>query len=191
MSGRSSVVSLNYGFTTYVRVGDSNRCAHLYRDKSVLTETTGKLSPPGRIMALDIGVYRIGVALSDPLQITVAPHETIERRGKKDWQRILGTIREQAVKIIVLGMPYDLNGEHGESAKMVVAFREELVKRLAGDSTLQSIPVETFDERYTSVEAERYLVGSKERDGARRAERDRVAAAIILERFLAQRHASE
>lgn len=142
-------------------------------------------------MALDIGVYRIGVALSDPLQITVAPHETIERRGKKDWQRILGMIREQEIKIVVLGMPYELSGEHGESAKMVVAFREELVKRLAGDSTLQSIPVETFDERYTSVEAERYLVGSKERDGARRAERDRVAAAIILERFLAQRHASE
>jgi putative Holliday junction resolvase len=136
---------------------------------------------PTRILAIDYGARRMGLAVSDPLGITAQGIETLERKNKKaDFGRLERTIREYQVREIVLGYPLRMSGEEGRQSQKVSEFAEELRQRF-------QLPVHLWDERLSSAEANRLLreadLSSRKRAGAV----DRMAAALILQSFLQAR----
>jgi putative Holliday junction resolvase len=139
---------------------------------------------PGRVLALDLGEARIGLALSDPLGITAQPHGFLERIGpKKDLAVIAELVREHEVAIVVVGLPKLLSGNEGSKAAEAREMAERLRRRLGG------VAVELWDERLTTVEAERTLVAGKVRRQRRRERVDSLAAALILQGYLDARFA--
>lgn len=134
-----------------------------------------------RILALDMGEKNIGVAVSDPLEITAQGVEVIRRSNKKkDLARIRELVHEYAVEKIVLGYPLNMDGSIGEKAREVLAFKEKLAKSL-------SLPVETWDERLSTVAAQRTLLTADLRRSERKKVIDKVAATLILESYLQSR----
>jgi putative holliday junction resolvase len=131
-----------------------------------------------RALGLDVGSKTIGVAISDELGLAAHPVRTIQRRGMgPDAASVLELVREREVDLLVVGMPYDLAGRIGPRAERVVAFIEQL--RAAG-----APPIETWDERFSTVEAERGLL---EADLSRRKRKrviDQAAAMVILQGWL-------
>ena len=98
-----------------------------------------------KVLALDFGSARTGVAVSDPTGTLATPRGVIEHVGTDEGLNMLAElIREEAPERIVVGMPVTLRGEHGEQAQETAAFVETLRGRV-------TVPVETFDERFTSV----------------------------------------
>lgn len=131
-----------------------------------------------RIMALDVGEATLGVALSDPLGVTARPLLTIRRSGlKRDFDAIAGLAREHEVSAIVVGLPLTLSGETGPAARKALAFSDALGRAL-------SLPVHTWDERLTTVQAERSLLEGDVRRSRRRDVINHVAAALILQSWL-------
>jgi putative Holliday junction resolvase len=101
-----------------------------------------------KVLALDFGAARTGVAVSDPTGTLARPRGVIERAGTEaGLDAILDVVREEDPERIVVGMPVTLRGEHGEQARATAEFVEALRARV-------SIPVETYDERFTSVLAD-------------------------------------
>lgn len=135
-----------------------------------------------RALALDIGDSRIGVALSDPLGITAQPLLTIERKKEDCLERLATLVRDHKVGTIVIGIPLMLSGEVGEQAKKVQVLSEQI--RTACTSVNEALQIVFWDERLTTVQAERVIQGSKLKDRERRASLDRVSAALILAAFL-------
>ena len=133
----------------------------------------------GRILALDLGEARIGLALSDPLGITAQPAGMVERVGsRKDLSRIRKVIEEQGVVKVVVGHPLCLSGEAGRQANQAEGFAARLREFLPG------IPVELWDERLTTVEAERAMITANVRRRKRREIVDSLAAALILRSYM-------
>lgn len=134
-----------------------------------------------RILALDHGTKRIGVALSDELGWTGQPLETYERRTlEADLQHIDRLVREHNVAEVVVGLPLRLNGEIGPAAQSV----QEFVKCLKGFLT---VPVVTWDERMTTRSAEELLIAADVSRKKRKGTVDRIAAAILLQSYLESR----
>lgn len=133
--------------------------------------------PRRRILAIDYGRQRCGLAISDELRLTVQPLRTLVRRNRRDDMRRLRQIaREQAVALIVVGHPLRLDGTAGEMSAEVARFAVRLGKELG-------LPVELADERLSSWEAEQ--MAGQSASGKRRARpTDEVAAAIILRDYL-------
>ena len=132
-----------------------------------------------RALGLDLGSKRIGVAVSD-LTGTIASPLTVIQRGRSrrhDHQRIADLVRAEEAECVVVGMPRSLSGADGPAAR---AARAE-VSALA---TVVGVPVETHDERFTTVTANRALAESGVRGQARRQVVDKVAAAVILQAWL-------
>ncbi len=125
---------------------------------------------PGRVLGVDLGERRIGLALSDPLGILASPLSVLERTGDPaaDHRAIVAAAREVGAARIVVGLPLTLAGEEGEQARETRAFVAQLAGRV-------DVPVDTYDERFTTVLADR------ERS---RHEPDAVAAAHLLEGYL-------
>ena len=134
-----------------------------------------------RILALDYGDKRIGVAVSDPLGIIAQALETITVSNKrKSFERIQEIIREKnAVKIIV-GMPFNMDGTKGERAEVTERFISELQR-------VVSIEIIPWDERLTSVQAKRIMVFRGQKTGTNKAKVDKLAAALLLENYLESR----
>ena len=131
-----------------------------------------------RFMGLDVGDKRIGIALSDESATIASPTETLQRRGnRKDIAHLLDLARRETVTRILVGMPYSLDGSTGPQALKVSRFATALAAET-------EIPVTTWDERFTTVDAEIALREAKVSPGARRAKIDRAAAAIILQSYL-------
>jgi putative Holliday junction resolvase len=137
-----------------------------------------------RALGVDLGTVRIGLALSDPAKTIASPYDTLPAGDVEagDWpQRIAATIADVAganeVDTIVVGLPRALSGR--ETAGAASARRVASALR-----ALTAASVELWDERLSSVEAERTLIGAGQRRAARRTTRDRVAAAIILQGWL-------
>jgi putative Holliday junction resolvase len=143
-----------------------------------------KVESHSRILAIDYGSRRMGLAVSDPLGITAQGLPTLERKNKRsDFARLERLLREYSVKEIVLGNPLRMSGEAGTQSQKVVEFAEELRQKFHR-------PVHLWDERLTSAEANRLLreaeVGSRKRAQAV----DRMAAVLILQSFLQARPAA-
>ena len=136
---------------------------------------------PGRILAIDYGEKRVGLALSDPLGIAVRPLETLENTGNVDLVEQITRIveAEEAVEVVV-GMPVDLRGELGLAAQNVSEFVRQLRAKL-------NVSVYTWDERLTTAAAGRQLREAGYDSRASRGRVDALAAAIILQEFLEAR----
>ncbi|MBO9325020.1 MAG: Holliday junction resolvase RuvX [Roseiflexus sp.] len=135
-------------------------------------------SEPGRVMALDIGERRIGVALSDPTRTLASPLTTICAVPRSTaLKRILTLIRDYQVTALVVGLPLTMNGDVGPQATLVQQFVDEL-------RPLIDIPISFVDERLTTVAAERMMIDLNIKPEQRRARIDEVAASIILQDFL-------
>ena len=135
----------------------------------------------GKIMGLDYGSKTVGVAISDALGITAQAVETIfrkeENKLRKTCARIEELIREQNVEKIVLGLPKHMNNDMGERAERALAFGEMLRRRTG-------LPVVMWDERLTTVEAERTLKEREVRREDRKKYVDQIAAVLILQGYL-------
>jgi putative Holliday junction resolvase len=132
----------------------------------------------GRVLGLDVGSRRIGVAVSDPLGITAQGLETLQRRNKRhDMAELEKVIRDYGVHEIVIGLPLRMSGAEGIQSEKMQDFAEDLRKRFR-------LPVHLWDERLTSAEANR-LLRSTELSIEKRAKAvDRMAAVLILQSFM-------
>ncbi len=134
-----------------------------------------------RIMGLDYGSKTVGVAVSDPLGLTAQGVETIPRAQENKLRRTLARIEQLAaqyeVGAIVLGFPKNMNNTVGDRAEKTLAFQEMLERRTGLD-------VFMWDERLTTVEAERALMEGGVRRENRKAHVDRIAAVFILQGFM-------
>jgi putative holliday junction resolvase len=131
-----------------------------------------------RIMALDYGSKRIGVALSDPLKLFAKPHAVISNTNPSDvLLAINALIQSQNVELIVLGMPYAIDGSHTPKTIETESFANMLKESL-------TIPVHIWDERYSSQEAEAELKTMGKSWQEARKMVDAMAAAMILKSYL-------
>jgi putative Holliday junction resolvase len=134
-----------------------------------------------RVMGLDVGERRIGVALSDPGCTLATPLTTIRAVPQEQaLERIRRLVAEHDVVELVVGLPLTLRGEVGPQATLVQAFAAELERFL-------TLPVALFDERLTSAAAEQMLRDLGVKPAKRKEQIDQVAAAIILQDFLDHR----
>ncbi len=134
-----------------------------------------------RVLALDIGERRIGVAISDEGGILAQPLQVIERKGTAtDVAQVARLLQEQRAQEIVVGMPYTLRGEQAGAAEKVQSFVAVLREAV-------HVPIVLVDERLSTVEADRRMREAGVRREARRSRVDAVAAALILERYLSER----
>lgn len=132
----------------------------------------------GRVLGLDVGTKTIGIAMSDPGRMLASPVRTLSRRSvREDADSLKKLIAAEHVVEIVVGMPYELDGSEGRSARLARQIGDALA---AGTG----LPIRYVDERYTSVDADQMLIEvglSRER---RRAVIDQQAAVLILQSFL-------
>jgi len=135
-------------------------------------------NPKARVLGLDVGARRIGVAISDPLGITAQGLETLHRKNKKhDFSHLYRVIRDYDVKEIVVGLPLRMSGAEGIQAEKIQAFAEDLRKHF-------KIPVHLWDERLTSAEANRLLRETDLSIEKRGQAVDRMAAILILQGWM-------
>lgn len=131
-----------------------------------------------RIMALDVGERRIGVAVSDPLGLTAQAHSVLERRRPEvDLATLAALAKELEAERVVVGFPRRLDGSVGIQGEKVKEFADSLANVLP-------VPVELYDERLTTVEAEGVLLAGDLSRRRRRQVIDKVAAALILDGYL-------
>jgi len=136
----------------------------------------------GRVLALDVGARRIGIAVSDGMVASTAG--VIHRKGMaRDLDTLRGLIDRHDAARIVVGLPLSLSGEIGPQARVTLEFVDALKEAL-------TVPVETFDERYTSAEAEATLRAQGVKARKIRARVDEFAAATILQGWLDARQVS-
>ena len=134
-----------------------------------------------RILALDVGEKRIGVALSDPTGLLATPLTTIERKGQdSDIDAALRLATEHEVGEIVVGLPLSMSGRRGPQAGRVDAFVRALAERT-------DIPLKSVDERLSSVQAERMLRESGVEPSKNKSRIDSAAAAVVLQSYLDSR----
>lgn len=139
------------------------------------------VSVKGRILAIDYGSRRMGLAVCDPLGITAQGLETLQRRNKRaDFAELQRVISDYAIREIVVGLPLKMSGEQGSQAEKVAQFADELRERF-------NLPVHLWDERLTSAEANRMLRSADLSIEKRARAVDRVAAVLILQSFLQAR----
>jgi putative Holliday junction resolvase len=131
------------------------------------------------VIGLDPGSKRIGVAVSDDERRVATPIEVLARSGdaSRDHRAIAALVAEWEANLVVVGLPLSLSGARGRAAQDVLAEVESLRATLP-------VPVETYDERLTTVEAERSLMEQRMRAEARRQVVDKVAAAVLLQAWL-------
>jgi len=135
----------------------------------------------GRVLALDFGKQRIGLALSDERQIIAQGLETLERTNiREDLARLFRLASEHSVSLIVIGNPLHMSGKEGFQTEKAREFGARL-------QAASGIPVEFWDERLTTVEAERVLRQSGISIQKRAKAVDRLAAVILLESYLDSR----
>jgi len=134
-----------------------------------------------RILALDYGTRRVGVAISDELEMIATPlgYLDAQPRGKL-LDQIAQLVAERGVGLVVVGMPRNMDGSYGPAAEQVREFVEMLEKRL-------SVPVKTWDERLTTAQAEKLLLQADVSRKKRKKKVDQIAAAILLQSYLDSR----
>jgi putative Holliday junction resolvase len=130
------------------------------------------------IMGLDVGEKRIGVAIANAEGLVAIPFAVLDRVGEEaDLKAILALAEEHGVKRIVVGLPRSMDGSIGKQADVVLAFCKLLCQHT-------NILVDTWDERLSTVAAERLLSEAGAKRGKRKARRDALAAALVLQGYL-------
>ncbi len=136
------------------------------------------MTEQNKILALDFGVKRIGLALSDELRLTAQPYGTIECKDEEeDLQKLEAIVKEEKAGEIIIGLPKRLDGSLGDMAKQAKRFARLLRERL-------NVPVRTWDERFSTHAAERALLDGNVRRKKRKQVIDKTAAVWILQGYL-------
>jgi putative Holliday junction resolvase len=132
----------------------------------------------GRILAIDYGRKRTGLAVTDPLRITANPLLTVETKDLMTW--LAEYLAKEQVDQVVIGHPTQMNGEESESMNYIRPFMGNFKKQFP------NIPLTMYDERFTSVLAHQAMLagGMKKKDRQNKAAVDKIAACIILEGYL-------
>ena len=131
-----------------------------------------------RILAIDHGTKRMGIALSDELKMIAQPLEFIPARPFPDFlARLNELLREKEVELVLVGLPRSLSGGNGPAALKVEEFVDALKSAVP-------VPIKTWDERLTSAQANRLLIEDNVRRRKRKANVDKMAAAILLQSYL-------
>jgi putative holliday junction resolvase len=140
--------------------------------------SSSALNQKPRIMALDIGQKRTGVALCDHTRLIATPYTSVESENKKTWVEVIRRIaEEEEVGTILVGMPLDQHGEEGADAVKIRKFIALLQERV-------QLPVVEWDERFSTVQAERTLITAEVSRKKRKEVIDKVVAAILLQSYL-------
>jgi putative holliday junction resolvase len=136
-----------------------------------------------RVLGLDVGSKRIGIAVSDPLGITAQGLATLQRQNKRlDFERLGQLVRDYEIAEVVVGFPLRMSGAEGVQAEKMHLFADELRRRL-------QLPVHLWDERLSSAEANRLLRGTNMSIQRRGQVVDQMAAVLILQSWMErQRH---
>jgi putative holliday junction resolvase len=132
--------------------------------------------PQRRVLGVDVGTVRVGLATSDETHTIATPLEALPRQ-RDLWPRLLAEISQRSIDMVVVGLPRRLDGGEGEAAEDARAFAAELERRA-------HVAVSLWDERYTTALAERHLVSAGVRRRQRRDSVDAVAAALMLQSWL-------
>jgi len=131
-----------------------------------------------RILALDLGEKRIGVAVSDAMNIIAQSVGVIERKGlKNDFQKIKDLIKEYGAGLVIVGLPLNMDGSQGKSANLAIDFVSAMKKEI-------QVRVEMLDERLTSAQGERIFLEADISRKKRKKNIDKVAAQLILQSYL-------
>ena len=131
----------------------------------------------GRLLALDVGEKRVGVAICDETRTLARPLLTLKRASKQeDFAKITALCREHAIEKVIVGLPKTLRSEEGPQAQRVRRYANELQAAL-------DLPIDFWDERYSSVDAQERLTASSRKARAK-GDIDSAAAAIILQEYL-------
>lgn len=164
---------------------DSSRRSSLLGPEPASLARIDMTSGSGRILGLDVGDRRIGVAVSDPDGHFALPLNSIVRDGRGlELERIADLVREDEISAIVVGLPLSLSGESGAQAEISTAFARKLEETLG-------LPVHLYDERLSTREANRLVTEDGRGGGGRRGRQkgptpdtDALAASIILQAYL-------
>jgi len=136
--------------------------------------------PPGKIIALDVGDARIGVAACDPLRLTVRPLRTLHRRNRRtDFDALAKIYAEEEAVLVVCGLPYNMDGSEGPQARRIrkwAARFTRALRNILGDD----VPLVLWDERLSSFAADEWIA----QEGPHPAGQDAIAAAVILRSYL-------
>ena len=135
------------------------------------------------MVGIDLGTRRVGVAVSDPGGVVASPYEVVQRSGDvaRDRRRIKEIVDEVEAAVVVVGLPLSMDGSVGRAASAA------LEEAAALGEVLAPVPVEMFDERLTTVSADRSMMQFKMKADARRRVVDKVAAAVMLQAWLDSR----
>lgn len=139
--------------------------------------------PGVRALGIDLGSKRVGIAVSD-ISGTIASALTTIHRSKSrrhDHDEIARLVKIEECEVVVVGLPLSLDGSHGPAARSAVKEAEQLERNIG-------VPVEMYDERFTTVEAERYMMEAGMDAKQRRLVVDKAAAAVMLQAWLDHRH---
>ncbi|ACZ19264.1 Holliday junction resolvase RuvX [Thermanaerovibrio acidaminovorans] len=140
-------------------------------------------SSMGRVMALDLGEVRIGVALSDPSRSFASPLEVLKM--EEGWPlKVKELVERNSVTLIVVGLPIRTDGSSGPEVQRVMGWLEEL------KAVVQQVEIVTVDERFTTSIAQRFLLEGDVRREKRKGKVDKVAAALMLQDYLNSRRGS-
>ena len=135
-----------------------------------------------RVLAIDHGTRRMGLALSDEMGILAQPLEAVPAEPFAQFlARLKEILHEKQVELLLVGMPRNMDGSYGPAALKVQEFVAVL-----GDAV--AVPIKTWDERLTSAQANRFLIQADVRRSERRAKVDKTAAAILLQSYLDSRN---
>jgi len=143
---------------------------------------TGAGHGPVRALGIDLGSKRIGIAVSDRSGTIASPLLVLQRSGsrKQDHRRIAELVVEEEAEVVVVGLPLSMSGRIGPAAKGALTETAEL-------ATVVGVPVESFDERLTTVTADKAMMEAHMRAEARRRIVDKIAAAVMLQNWLDSR----
>jgi putative holliday junction resolvase len=138
---------------------------------------TGDGTGHTRVLGIDVGSVRIGLAISDETYTLATPLATVPNDSRNIWARLAREMEDRDVDRVVIGLPRRLDGSEGEAAALAQQFAAKLAQRTA-------LPIELWDERFTTTIAERSLIESGVRRKRRREVIDAVAAAVLLQSWL-------
>ena len=146
------------------------------------TAASGSRGRPGKLLGLDVGRARIGVATCDPLGITVRPLAVLRRRSREaDFEALARLVEQEGAQAIVCGLPLNMDGSEGPQAREVRRWARRLARALAARLG-RSVPIVLWDERLSTFEAQELRASGG--GSARGAPDDAVAAAVILRSYL-------
>jgi putative holliday junction resolvase len=133
------------------------------------------------VIAIDVGTVRVGVASTDESETIASPLATLSRKREQQlWQRLGDEVAQRSVETVVVGLPKNLDGSEGDAARAARDFGSDVAHRF-------KVAVEYWDERFTSVAAERSLLEADVKRAKRRQVTDEVAACILLQSWLEAR----